>query len=308
MSDTLNLYYARIANMGDLLNPLIIERCFGYRVERCSFLTGDLCAIGSGLAQYKLHGNPLMKLQQCINGRTHPHVDVWGSGFINYDDAQGRFFKRDMRFHAVRGELTRRRVERMTGRTLDIPTGDGGILASELLDTLPERELRCGAAEALKTAILFDPELFEHFRQRGLGFDRERVVAACVGHKRDVVCADERDNGRRQLLNLGHTIGHAVEACSGFSVLHGEAVAVGTCIMARLFARDADVICEAFAALGLPTDTDLPTEALALPMRSDKKRRGDALTLVVPHGVGDCTLETVPFEDFLNKLRKFRGK
>ena len=57
MPDTLNLYYARIANMGDLLNPLIIERCFGYRVERCSFLTGDLCAIGSGLAQYKLHGN-----------------------------------------------------------------------------------------------------------------------------------------------------------------------------------------------------------------------------------------------------------
>lgn len=134
------------------------------------------------------------------------------------------------------------------------------------------------------------------------------MVAACVRHKRDVVCADERDNGRRQLLNLGHTIGHAVEACSGFSVLHGEAVAVGTCIMARLFARDADAICEAFAALGLPTDTDLPTEALALPMRSDKKQRGDALTLVVPHGVGDCALETVLFEDFLNKLRKFRGK
>ena len=205
------------------------------------------------------------------------------------------------------------------GKTaVDLPTGKNLVGAFHqprlvvcdlsLLDTLPERELRCGAAEALKTAILFDPELFEHFRQRGLGFDRERVVAACVGHKRDVVCADERDNGRRQLLNLGHTIGHAVEACSGFSVLHGEAVAIGTCIMARLFARDADAICEAFAALGLPTDTDLPTEALALPMRSDKKRRGDALTLVVPHGVGDCTLETVPFEDFLNKLCKFRGK
>ncbi len=205
------------------------------------------------------------------------------------------------------------------GKTaVDLPTGKNLVGAFyqprlvvcdlSLLDTLPERELRCGAAEALKTAILFDPELFEHFRQRGLGFDRERVVAACVGHKRDVVCADERDNGRRQLLNLGHTLGHAVEACSGFSVLHGEAVAIGTCIMARLFARDADAICEAFAALGLPTDTDLPTETLALPMRSDKKRRGDTLTLVVPHGVGDCTLETVPFEDFLNKLRKFRGK
>lgn len=205
------------------------------------------------------------------------------------------------------------------GKTaVDLPTGKNLVGAFHqprlvvcdlsLLDTLPERELRCGAAEALKTAILFDPELFEHFRQKGLDFDRERVVAACVGHKRDVVCADEFDNGRRQLLNLGHTIGHAVEACSGFSVLHGEAVAIGTCIMARLFARDADAICEAFAALGLPTDTDLPTEALAAPMCADKKRRGDTLTLVVPHGVGDCTLETVHVHDFLQKLRDFRGK
>ena len=63
---------------------------------------------------------------------------------INYDDAQGRFFKRDMCFHAVRGELTRRSVERMTGRTLDIPTGDGGILADELLDTLPEKRYDIG--------------------------------------------------------------------------------------------------------------------------------------------------------------------
>ena len=228
-------------------------------------------------------------------------------------------YLRGLRFVQVPTTLLAMVDSSVGGKTaVDLPTGKNLVGAFHqprlvvcdlsLLDTLPERELRCGAAEALKTAILFDPELFEHFRQRGLGFDRERVVAACVGHKRDVVCADERDNGRRQLLNLGHTIGHAVEACSGFSVLHGEAVAVGTCIMARLFARDADAICEAFAALGLPTDTDLPTETLALPMRSDKKRRGDALTLVVPHGVGDCTLETVPFEDFLNKLRKFRGK
>ena len=144
MQDTLKLYYAKLANMGDLLSPMIIEHCFGYKVERCSFLTGDMCAVGSCLAQYKLHGNPLMKAQQAINGFTHPTVRVWGTGFINYSDCEGRFFKRDMRFYAVRGELTRKNVERMTGRSLDIPTGDAGILAPELLDSLPEKKYDIG--------------------------------------------------------------------------------------------------------------------------------------------------------------------
>ncbi len=144
MRDTLKLYYAKLANMGDLLSPMIIERRFGYKVERASFLTGELCAVGSCLAQYKLHGTPLMKAQQTINGFTRPTVRVWGTGFINYSDCAGRFFKRDMRFHAVRGELTRKNVERMTGRRLDIPTGDAGILASELLDEMPEKKYDVG--------------------------------------------------------------------------------------------------------------------------------------------------------------------
>ena len=144
MRDTLKLYYAKLANMGDLLSPMIIERCFGYKVERASFLTGEVCAVGSCLAQYKLHGTPLMKAQQTINGFTHPCVRVWGTGFINYSDCAGRFFKRDMRFHAVRGEMTRKSVERMTGRRLDIPTGDAGILASELLDKVPEKKYDVG--------------------------------------------------------------------------------------------------------------------------------------------------------------------
>lgn len=144
MRDTLKLHYAKLANMGDLLSPMIIEHCFGYKVERSSFLTAQMCAVGSCLAQYKLHGTPLMKAQQTINGFTHPTVRVWGTGFINYSDCEGRFFKRDMRFYAVRGEMTRKNVERMTGRRLDIPTGDAGILASELLDELPEKRYDVG--------------------------------------------------------------------------------------------------------------------------------------------------------------------
>lgn len=144
MQDTVKLYYAKLANMGDLLNPMIVEHFFGYKAERCSFLTGELCAIGSGLAQYKLHGTPLMRAQQLINGYRHPTVHVWGTGFINYADCGGRFFKRDMHFHAVRGELTRRAAEKMTGRALDIPTGDAGILAAELLPRRPEKKYDVG--------------------------------------------------------------------------------------------------------------------------------------------------------------------
>lgn len=144
MQKNVKLYYAKLGNMGDLLNVLIIERCFGYAVERRSFLEGEMCAIGSCLGQYTLHGSALMRLQQRINGIVRPHVAVWGTGFINYSDSEGRFFKRDMEFRAVRGELTRRNVEKMTGKKLDIPTGDAGILASELLECLPEKRYDVG--------------------------------------------------------------------------------------------------------------------------------------------------------------------
>lgn len=164
MQDSLKLYYAKLANMGDLLNVLIIERCFGYTVERCSFLTGDMCAIGSCLGQYTLHGTPLMKLQQRINGFVHPRVSVWGTGFINYSDWESPFFKRNMQFCALRGELTRKAVERMTGKRLDIPTGDAGILASALLDEMPEKQYDIGIVPHL--CDLNDPavqKLTEHY-------------------------------------------------------------------------------------------------------------------------------------------------
>lgn len=134
---SLKVYYSKLENMGDRLNKLIIEKCFGYQVERCSFLDGEMSAIGSCLGQYTLHGSKLMRLQQRINGFTKPQVYIWGTGFINYSDCEERFFKRDMRFQAVRGEMTRTRIEKMTGKKMNIPTADAGLLASELLSELP---------------------------------------------------------------------------------------------------------------------------------------------------------------------------
>lgn len=144
MHNTVKLHYANLPNMGDLLNVLILERCFGCRVERHSCLTGEMCAIGSCLGQYVYHGTVPMRLRQAVSGLIRPHVSVWGTGFINYSDCEGRFFRRHMDFLAVRGELTRRSVERMTGRRLDIPTGDAGILASMLLEEVPSKEYDIG--------------------------------------------------------------------------------------------------------------------------------------------------------------------
>lgn len=191
------------------------------------------------------------------------------------------------------------------GKTaIDLPAGKNLVGAfhqpslvlcdPDALNTLPAATFRDGCAEVIKTAILFDPQLFAHLRERGTDFDREYVITRCVECKRDVVCADEFDKGERQKLNLGHTIGHAIEQCSHFTVSHGQAVAIGTAMMARAFYPNPKEIESVLHTFGLPTETDFSAEALANAALSDKKRAGDTLTLVVPRAIGGCTLEKIP--------------
>lgn len=156
MAKKIKVYYSKIRNMGDELNELIIEKCFGYKVERHSFLDGELCAIGSCLGMYTLHGTVPMRMQQRINGVQKPHVSIWGTGFINYTDSEGKFFKKNMEFCAVRGELTRKAVSGMVKKKLDIPTADPGILASEVLDSLPKKRYQVGIVPHL--CDLQDPQ------------------------------------------------------------------------------------------------------------------------------------------------------
>ena len=166
----------------------------------------------------------------------------------------------------------------------------------QLLDTLPPDILRDGCAEALKTAVLFDPDLFSHLAARGTDFDRMTVLPRCIACKRDAVCADEFDRGARQLLNLGHTAGHAIETLSGYRIAHGHAVAIGLAIMARAFCRDAAEIEAALIKLGLPTRTEFSPEQLAQAALVDKKRAGERITLVIPRAIGDCVLREVPVD------------
>ena len=92
----------------------------------------------------------------------------------------------------------------------------------DTLNTLPENIFRDGCAEVIKYGVLYDEALFAHLEEKGLGFDQEEVISRCVELKRDVVAQDEFDRGERQKLNLGHTIGHGIEACSGYKISHGS--------------------------------------------------------------------------------------
>ena len=174
---------------------------------------------------------------------------------------------------------------------------------TDTLATLPRADFISGCAEVIKTAVLFDEELFDLLEAAGPDFDREAVITRCVGYKRDVVAEDERDTGRRALLNLGHTLGHAVEAESGFALTHGQAVAIGMATVCRAAAigglcgpevpRRVDVILEKF---GLPIVTDAPFDALMGRMLSDKKRSGGTISLVVPERIGRCCVRPMTTE------------
>ena len=196
------------------------------------------------------------------------------------------------------------------GKTaVDLPSGKnlvgafwqpGAVVADvRCLATVPHRLLTDSCGEVIKHAVLADPALLDELTERplnGAETDEERlvdVVTRNVAIKRDVVDADEREHGLRQTLNLGHTIGHAIESASDFTLGHGSCVAAGLCMMARASARKgwcsddtAARIERCVAAHALPTGCDLPADLLLHYMAHDKKRHGGSVNIVVPVEVG----------------------
>jgi len=175
---------------------------------------------------------------------------------------------------------------------------------------LPAEEFANGMAEAIKTGVLSGEPLFRLIETDNVRTRIEEIVARCVAYKADIVAADERDGELRNILNLGHTAGHAIEACSGYTVPHGQAVAIGLSIIARasewlgeatqpISAR----IRQALVRNGLPVTSPYPAEALAEAALSDKKRIGDSIRLVIPRRIGECVLKTVPVGDLLPIFR-----
>ncbi|MDO5123285.1 MAG: 3-dehydroquinate synthase [Eubacteriales bacterium] len=168
---------------------------------------------------------------------------------------------------------------------------------SEVLGTLPVEEFSNGIAEVIKYAVLRGGKLVDILEKSDVTPYLDELIEECVNIKRDYVVSDEFDRGDRQFLNLGHTVGHAIERGSNFSVAHGSAVAAGMCIMARACEKigvsSADTskwiekMCEKFA---LPTDTDISLEELYNDSMADKKREGKSLSFVMIKSVGECYL------------------
>ena len=162
---------------------------------------------------------------------------------------------------------------------------------TDTLQSLPHSIFRDGCAEVIKYGVLYDPQLFAHLEEAGLSFDRETVIARCVELKRNVVMEDEFDRGSRMKLNLGHTIGHGIEAKSNFAISHGQAVAIGMAIVARASrCPDAGRIQNCLTVFGLPTQTEFTSSDLFACALSDKKRSGGTVSLVIPRQIGQCDI------------------
>lgn len=172
---------------------------------------------------------------------------------------------------------------------------------TDCFDTLPPGVFDEGMAEVIKTAVLLGEELFELCRPDSRKSDIAELVTRCVAYKGSIVAADELEQDRRRLLNLGHTAAHAIERLSGFTIPHGRAVAAGLVIMARAAeklgwsespcsGRIADVLQQN----GLPYTTGYTASELAGAALLDKKRTGPDITIVVPLAIGKCILKKVP--------------
>ena len=174
----------------------------------------------------------------------------------------------------------------------------------DCFDTLSDSLFADGAAESIKYGIISDENLFENFESGDVKGNIENIVRRCVEIKSDIVSHDEFDTGERQKLNLGHTLGHAIERCSDFAVSHGHAVAIGTvraCIAAQKLGVCKDDISErvkkVMARNGLPVSTDIPVHELAGVMHRDKKCSSAGINLILPTKIGECILyKTSPDE------------
>ncbi len=167
----------------------------------------------------------------------------------------------------------------------------------DCLNTLPQAVFSDGCAEVIKYGVLYDAELFFHLSERGLGFDRESVVSRCVELKRNVVAEDEFDTAARQKLNLGHTIGHGIEAQSNFTITHGQAVAIGMAIVAKAGCKSIyGTLKEVIEKFNLPTETNFSAKQLYTSALSDKKRAGGTVNLIIPKAIGDCNIVPTPVE------------
>jgi 3-dehydroquinate synthase len=182
-----------------------------------------------------------------------------------------------------------------------------------MLRTLPGKEYISGIAEVVKYGAIRSSEFLYYLRDHMGGVLSQEesvlheVVTRSVMTKVEIVSQDEKETGMRRLLNFGHTFGHAIERDR--KVLHGEAVAIGMVMAARLSvnlglltATDAELISELLDSAGLPVELSLDAEAIYANLRKDKKKSGDRIHLVLLDGPGNAVVQSLPISELKSML------
>ncbi len=178
----------------------------------------------------------------------------------------------------------------------------GVLVDPDVLSTLDSRQIAAGIAEAVKVGAILDADLFALF-EAGKAYDEiEAVIYRSLQAKAKVVEADETEGGLRRVLNFGHTVGHAVETVSGYSLLHGECVALGMLPMTEGAARDR--LKTVLEALNLPTSYQGDGEGIIAAMAHDKKCAGGSITVIRCPEIGEYSMESVPFEVLAERMRE----
>jgi len=206
------------------------------------------------------------------------------------------------------------------GKTaVNLPTGKNQVGAFyqpdlvlcdvDFLKTLPEIEYKNGCAEIIKYAMIEENDFFSSIQNVPISTQYEAVIEQAISIKKKYVECDEFDNGKRMLLNFGHTFGHAIEACSNFTLSHGMSVAIGMAMMTKVALQKGLCTPLVYGELigllkqyQLPLETNLTKEELYDFCLKDKKGMDQTISLIVPRDVGKCTIEKIQKEELLSFL------
>lgn len=180
---------------------------------------------------------------------------------------------------------------------------------TQMLKTLPRENFCDGIAEIIKYGVIADRRLFELVRDGGAILNLEKVIARCVAIKRDIIKDDEYDNGRRMLLNFGHTLAHSMEKLSNYQISHGSAVAMGMILMSEIAwnnkfstERCQDEIIDALLENNLPVSCPYEPRELYYNAVNDKKRTAGTITIIVPERIGKCKRMEISLTEFRELL------
>lgn len=175
------------------------------------------------------------------------------------------------------------------------------LIDPTVLHTLDKRQISSGIAEMIKYSLIADKSLFKDLLVNDVFNDITSYITRCIMIKREIVLVDEFDYGKRQLLNFGHTIGHAIEQYSNYQLLHGEAIAVGMVKMSQ----DKDYLNDLLLILkkyNLPSSYDYDEEIIYNIISTDKKANGNKLNIILVESPGNGFIKEINVSDIKERI------